>query len=133
MNDETGLTKDVGWELGVRRTVDAPIEEVWEYFVVDGLSTWLGDTTLGLHKGDTYLTADGVSGEIVSRTDQLRLRITWQPEDWDHDSTVQVTLMQSSTGTTIALHQERLASAAEREQMLEHWTGVLSQVIDDLA
>jgi uncharacterized protein YndB with AHSA1/START domain len=45
MNDATGLTKDVGWELGVRRTVTAPVDEVWEYFVVDGLTTWLGNTT----------------------------------------------------------------------------------------
>jgi uncharacterized protein YndB with AHSA1/START domain len=133
MNDTTGLTKDAGWELGVRRTVPAPVDEVWEYFVVDGLATWLGDTTLGLHKGDRYLTADGVSGEIRSRTDQLRLRITWQPEDWTHDTTVQVTLMPAATGTTIGFHQDRLISATERAQMLEHWTEVLSRVVDDLS
>jgi len=132
MNDTTGLTKDVGWELGVRRTVDAPVEEVWEYFVVDGLATWLGDTTLGLHKGDEYVTVDGVRGEIRSRTDQLRLRLTWQPDDWDHDSTVQVTLMPAATGTTIGFHQERLASEVERTQMLAHWTTVLDDVVAEL-
>ncbi|WP_411699038.1 SRPBCC domain-containing protein [Conyzicola sp.] len=133
MNDTTGLTKDAGWELGVRRTVAAPLDEVWEYFVVDGLPTWLGNTTLGLHKGDTYRTAEGVSGEIRSRTDQLRLRLTWQPDDWDHDTTLQVTLMQAATGTTIGFHQDRLASAEERARMLEHWTAVLERVVDDLA
>jgi uncharacterized protein YndB with AHSA1/START domain len=133
MNDATGLTKDVGWELGVRRTVTAPVDEVWEYFVVDGLATWLGDTTLGLHKGDTYLTADGVAGEIRSRTDQLRLRLTWQPDDWDHDTTLQVTLMPAATGTTIGFHQERLASATERERMLTHWTAVLDEIVADLS
>ena len=115
MNDATGL------ELGLRRDVDAAVDEVWEYFVVDGLTTWLGDTTLGLHKGDTYLTADGVAGEILSRTDQLRLRITWQPDDWDHDSTLQVTLMPAGSGTTIGFHHEGLTSSSERSRMLAHW------------
>lgn len=132
MNDSRGLTKDVGWELGVRRTVDAPVEEVWDYIVIDGVTTWLGDTKLGLHKGDAYETVEGVRGEIRSRTDELRLRITWQPEDWDHDSTVQITLTPAASGTTIGLHQERLASAEEREAMLAHWTGVLDEVVADL-
>ena len=132
MNDATGLTKDVGWELGVRRTVSAPVDEVWEYFVVDGLTTWLGNTTLPLHKGETYLTADGVKGEIRSRTDQLRLRLTWQPDDWDHDSTLQITLMPAASGTTIGLHHDRLASKEERTRMLEHWHAVLDRVVDDL-
>jgi uncharacterized protein YndB with AHSA1/START domain len=114
MNDATGLTKDVGWELGVRRTVTAPVDEVWEYFVVDGLTTWLGNTTLPMHKGDAYLTADGVKGEIRSRTEQLRLRLTWQPEDWD-------------------FHHERLASADERQRMLARWTAVLDEIVDDLS
>ena len=133
MSDSTGLTKDVGWQLGVRRTVPAAVDEVWEYFVVDGLTTWLGDTTLPLHKGETYLTADGTRCEIRSRTDQLRLRLTWQPDDWEHDSTLQVTLMPSATGTTIGFHHERLASAAERERMLAHWTTVLDEIVDDLS
>ena len=126
MNDATTL------ELGLRRTVGAAVDEVWEYFVVDGLATWLGDTTLPLHKGEKYLTTDGASGEILSRTDQLRLRLTWQPDDWDHDSTVQVTLMPAATGTTIGFHQERLASEAERTQMLAHWTKVLDDVVAEL-
>ena len=127
MNDVTTM------ELGLRRTVDAPVDEVWEYFVVDGLATWIGDTTLGLHKGDTYLTADGVTGEIVSRTDQLRLRLTWQPDDWDHATTLQVTLMPADTGTTIGFHQEGLVSSTERERMLEHWTAVLDEIVADLS
>jgi uncharacterized protein YndB with AHSA1/START domain len=127
MNDATTL------ELGLRRDVDASVDEVWEYFVVDGLATWLGDTTLGLHKGDTYLTADGVAGEILSRTDQLRLRVTWQPDDWDHDSTLQVTLMPSGSGTTIGFHHERLATAAEKDRMLAHWNTVLDEIVDDLS
>jgi len=127
MNDATTL------ELGLRRTVGAAVDEVWEYFVVDGLATWLGDTTLPLHKGEKYLTTDGASGEILSRTDQLRLRLTWQPDDWDHDSTLQVTLMPSGEGTTIGFHQEGFASPAERSQMLAHWSSVLDEIEEDLS
>ena len=127
MNDVTTM------ELGLRRTVDAPVDEVWEYIVVDGVRTWLGDTKLGLHKGDAYETTDGTRGEIRSRTDELRLRITWQPDDWDHATTLQVTLMPADTGTTIGFHQEGLASSTERERMLEHWTAVLDEIVADLS
>ena len=127
MNDATTL------ELGLRRTVGAAVDEVWEYFVVDGLATWLGDTTLPLHKGEKYLTTDGASGEILSRTDQLRLRLTWQPDDWEHDSTLQVTLMPADSGTTIGFHHEGLASAAEKDRMLAHWSAVLDEIVDDLS
>jgi len=30
--------------------------------------------------------------------------------------------------TTLRFHQERLASAAEREQQREHWTGALDEL-----
>ncbi|MGW5195605.1 SRPBCC domain-containing protein [Kribbella sp. NPDC004138] len=49
-----------------------------------------------------------------------RVRLTWQPVDWSHDSTVQVTVSASSGGTVVRFHQERLASAAERERQRAH-------------
>jgi hypothetical protein len=51
--------------------------------------------------------------------------LTWQPPDWSHDTTLQLTVLPAATGTTIAFHQDRLASAAERAEMLAHWTAVL--------
>lgn len=128
----TGLTRDAGWNMGVRRTVDAPLEEVWRHLVGDGLATWLGGCTLPRTPGGTYETVDGTTGQLRSRTDGRRLRLTWRPAGSDHDTTLQVTVLAATRGTTIAFHQERMSSAEERERMLEHWTAVVQRLVGEL-
>lgn len=124
----TGWTKDVGWQLGVRRTVAADAATVWEYLLGEGLSVWLGETALG-EKGGWYETADGVRGQIRSRTEKVRIRLTWQLPEWSHDSTLQVSLMPAATGTTVGFHQERLATPKEREELLAHWRKVADALV----
>jgi uncharacterized protein YndB with AHSA1/START domain len=129
----TGLTKDAGWELGVRRTVPLPVEDVWDYLLGPGRRRWLGDTELGTTKGDRYNTPDGTRGEVRGFADRAKVRLTWQPADWAHDSTLQVTVRPAASGTTIGFHQERLADEGERERMLAHWNQVLDGIEEDLA
>ncbi|MFC0680423.1 SRPBCC domain-containing protein [Lysobacter korlensis] len=129
----TGLTKDAGWELGVRRTVPLPSQDVWDYLIGPGRRRWLGHAELGTNTGDRYTTADGVEGEIRGFTEGQKLRITWRPTDWRHDSTLQISVRPAASGTTIGIHQERLADAAERERMLTHWTQVMDKIMEDLA
>lgn len=124
----TGWTKDVGWQLGVRRTVAADAATVWEYLLGEGLSVWLGETALG-EKGGWYETADGVRGQIRSRTEKVRIRLTWQLPEWSHDSTLQVSLMPAATGTAVGFHQERLATPKEREELLAHWRKVADTLV----
>jgi len=129
----TGKTADAGWEVGVRRTVDAPAPAVWAFLLGDGLPLWLGNTKLILEKGATYATDDDISGTVLSVTDGLRIRITWQPREWNHDSTLQLTVKEAATGTTIAFHQERLSGREERKIMLGHWKDVVQELGDALA
>ncbi|MFT4231400.1 MAG: hypothetical protein QM606_01295 [Leucobacter sp.] len=128
MNEATGWTKDAGWQMGVRRTLPIPPEFAWEFLMGDGLSLWLGHTALGRGAGEAYVTDEGVRGELRSRSEGRRVRLTWQPAGWSHDATLQLTVLPAASGTTIAFHQERLANAAEREQMLAHWTTVLDNI-----
>lgn len=114
--------------MGVRRTFPLPPDAAWEFLLGEGLPLWLGHTTLGREAGRTYVTDEGVRGEVRSRSDGRRVRLTWQPPDWSHDTTLQLTVLPAATGTTVAFHQERLADAAEREQMLAHWTTVLDTI-----
>lgn len=123
-----GLTRDAGWQLGVSRTIAVSREDVWDFLLGDGLSVWLGETTLGETPGDPYETADGTRGELRGFRPNDRIRLTWQPADADHDSTVQIALRQAKTGTTIVFHHERLRSAAERERLLTHWREVADRV-----
>jgi len=129
----TGQTKDAGWEVGVRHTVAAPIGEVWTFLLGAGLPLWLGTTTLTLEKGAAFQTDDDVSGTILSYTDGLRIRLSWQPGEWNHDSTLQLTVKEAAAGTTIAFHQERLTGREERKIMLGHWKDVVQELDDALA
>lgn len=125
MSDSTGLTKDAGWELGVRTTVPAPLDTVWQYLLGEGLPVWLGEIAqLPTEKGAAYETADGVRGTIRSRTEGSKLRLSWQPDDWPHDTILQLTVKEVVTGTTIGIHQEKLADREERKLMLGHWKNV---------
>lgn len=125
MTDTTGLTKDAGWELGVRTTVGASQHEVWAFLLGDGLPIWLGPIgEIPTTKGAKFATADGVRGTIRGYTDNYRIRLSWQPSDWPHDTILQLTVKQVKTGTTIAIHQEKLADRDERRMMLGHWKSV---------
>ena len=125
MSDTTGLTTDAGWELGVRTTVAAPLPEVWQYLLGDGLALWLGEIdALPTEKGAAFATADGVHGTIRSFTDATRIRLSWKPDDWPHDTILQLTVKEAATGTTIGIHHEQLADREERKLMLGHWKNV---------
>ena len=127
--DTTGLTKDAGWEMGVRQTVAAPLPAVWQFLLGDGLQLWLGEIgELPVEKGAAYATADGVRGSIRSFTDLQRVRLSWQPDDWPHDTILQVTVKESATGTTIGFHHEKLADREERKMMLGHWKNVAAAI-----
>jgi uncharacterized protein YndB with AHSA1/START domain len=129
----TGQTKDAGWEVGVRRTVAAPVDVVWRFLLGDGLPLWLGNTALTYEKGDAYETDDDIRGQVLAFTDGFRIRLTWQPGEWDHDSTLQLTVREAAGGTTIGFHQERLSGREERKIMLGHWKEVVQQLDDALA
>ncbi len=132
---EVGLTRDAGWEIGVSKTLDHPIEQVWDFITSpEGTALWLGQgSELQNQKGGPYETADGTVGETRSFHPRERIRLTWRPETWDHDSVVQVTVSPSGSGRTILrFHQERLASADERSQQRDHWRVVMGSVIEAL-
>jgi uncharacterized protein YndB with AHSA1/START domain len=124
--------KDAGWEVGVRTTVDASPERIWSFLLGDGLPIWLGKTTLTLEKGARWATDDDIGGTVIGFTEGSRLRLTWQPGEWNHDSTLRVTLRAVEGGTTISFDQERLAGRDERKIMLGHWKEVLQDLADAL-
>jgi uncharacterized protein YndB with AHSA1/START domain len=129
---DTGKSKDAGWEVGVRTTVDAPIDAVWTFLLGDGLPLWLGNATLTLEKDAPYATDDDITGRVLSYTDGSRIRLTWQPIEWNHDSTLSLTVKAAPTGTTIAFHQERLSGRDERKIMLGHWKDVVAELEAEL-
>ncbi len=135
MTSSTGKTADVGWNIGVSRTLPYPAGKVWDFLVSrEGVGIWLGPgVELPREPGAEYETANGTVGEIRSFADGDRVRLTWRPSDWDHDSTVQVRLSGSGTRTTLRFHQEWLADAEEREEQRAYWQDVTERVVAALA
>ena len=56
----------------------------------------------------------------------------WTPRTLDHETVFQVTLQEAGEGTVLAVHQERLLGAAERQALLEHWTTLLDALVVQL-
>ncbi len=84
-------------------------------------------------KGERYETADGTVGESRGYRELDRIRLTWRPKGWDHDSTVQVRVSPSGNGTVVRFHQEWLAGPEERAAQREHWKGVVDRLAGALA
>lgn len=126
-----GLTKDAGYQIGVRRTFAASREGLWEFLLSpEGMGLWLGGRAeLEPKKGSRYTADNGTSGEVRAAKLHEQLRLTWQPEGWSQSSTLQLRLLPAANGrTTVSFHQERLVDSAVREQMKERWEKALQEL-----
>ena len=133
---EVGRTRDAGWQIGVSKTIDRPVEEVWSFLTSPtGVALWLGeDVTVPPERGAGYETAAGVRGETRGYRERDRIRLTWQPPDWAHDTTLQLAVTSAGEGRArLTVHQERLADAAERERQRRHWQAVVAAIAAALA
>jgi uncharacterized protein YndB with AHSA1/START domain len=126
----TGQTQDVGFVIGVSRTLPHPVRTVWDLLTSPaGLAIWLGtEVELAPQRGAAYCTAEGTVGEVRSFHELDRIRLTWQPLGWSHRTTVQVRMRATRNGTSLRFHQEWLTDAQERERQRAHWSGVLDAV-----
>jgi uncharacterized protein YndB with AHSA1/START domain len=132
---EVGHTRDAGWQIGVSKTVDRSVEAVWSFITSPaGITIWLGEgVTVLSERGAGYQTTAGVRGETRSIREPDRVRLTWQPPNWAHDTTLQLAVTPAGKGRAkLTVHQERLADAAEREQQRRHWQGVINALVEAL-
>jgi uncharacterized protein YndB with AHSA1/START domain len=129
-----GRTKDAGWEIGVSRTVPHPVEHVWRVLTSRvGLAIWLGAGAAPAPlRGAAYETDGGTTGEVRSWRPLDRIRLTWRPRDWDHETTVQVAVAARGEKTLVRFHQERMANARERERQRAHWQEVMDRIVGAL-
>jgi uncharacterized protein YndB with AHSA1/START domain len=130
MNRPTGLTKDVGFQIGVRRTMSIPLEDAWRTLTsLQGVNIWLGATeSFDFTKGATYDLPDGSGGEVRVFSPGSHLRITWQPPGWPRPSTIQLRVIPKGDRTVIAFHQEHLPGSAEREERRAHFKSALDEL-----
>lgn len=128
-----GETADVGFQLGVQRTLPLPPDAAWVLLCSpEGLSTWLaaGVPTLPGEKGEGGIGLDGTRYALRSRVEGQRLRLSWQPPGRETATTLQVSLEARKSGTAVRFHHEGLADAEERAAMKSRWEGVLARLTE---
>ena len=127
----TGQTADAGFQMGAQKTLPVTAEKLWEWLTSsDGMPVWLGSGVedMSLEKGARYRTNEGTNGEIRSVYQAEKLRLTWQPADWDNETTLQLYLNDKGDRTALGFHHEKLADADQRAEMKKHWKGVLQDI-----
>lgn len=130
MTKPVGLTKDVGWEIGCRKTFPVSAHQAWDYMFSDeGLATWLGKTQQEVAIKESYSTTNGTEGVIRVFKPFSHIRMTWKKKGWENVSTLQVRVMDAANGkATISFHHEKLLNSEQREEMKAHWDKVLEKI-----
>ena len=125
-----GLTKDAGYQIGVRRTLHIRHEDAWRVLTSPvGVQMWLGAVSeLNFAEGARYELSDGSRGEIRVFSPYSHLRITWQPQGWSRASTIQLRVIPKENKTVVAFHQEHIPGPKERAERREHYKAALDNL-----
>lgn len=125
-----------GYEIGVTRTFPIPRTKAWELMASEkGLSAWLGDLEDGrIGPAESFKTKEGITGTITVLEPGSHFRLAWKPDNWRHDSTLQVRVTGSKSKhagkSVISFHHEKLPRAADRDAMKKHWEEKLSDLAE---
>jgi uncharacterized protein YndB with AHSA1/START domain len=128
-----GQTKDVGFEIGVRKTFPVTTDKTWDFlFSKNGINDWLGIVSGELTLNTKYRTKDGTEGTVKVFKPSSHIRLTWKKKEWPNTSTVQIRVINAKKGTTISFHQEKLLDAIQRSEMKKHWEDILAKSAENL-
>jgi uncharacterized protein YndB with AHSA1/START domain len=129
-----GQTKDLGFQIGIRRTFSISTEKAWDFLFSDnGLKIWLGELISGdFSINQDYQTKEGVIGIIKVLKPFSHIRLTWKKNGWQNISTLQIRTIASKSGTTISFHQEKLLDDNQRAEMKKHWENILTKLTDKI-
>lgn len=125
-----GLTRDSGWQAGVRRTLSIPPEKAWDFLLSpESVCVWLGGKN-SLDAEANFNLPDGTRCEITVFQPASHLRMRWQPPDYAQPAILQVRLLPVGGKTVIAFHQEKLPDAAARKQRLAFYRTALARLAE---
>jgi hypothetical protein len=129
-----GQTKDVGFQIGIRRTFPISPEKAWGFlFSENGLKIWLGELISGEFSiNQDYQTKEGVIGSLKVFKLFSHIRLTWKKNGWQNITTLQIRIIASKSGTTISFHQEKLLDENQRAKMKKYWGNILTKLTDKI-
>ena len=129
-----GQTKDVGFQIGIRKTLPISTETAWDFlFSEEGLNIWLGKISSDhIELNKNYKTREGIEGKVTVFKPNSHLRLTWKPKNWTNISTLQIRVIESKDKTTISVHQEKLTDINQREEMKKYWNKVIETLTKEV-
>ncbi|RKG66434.1 hypothetical protein D7V80_19695 [Corallococcus sp. CA054B] len=110
----------------MRRSFAVGSEMAWAAWgEASGLVRWVGACAQALTEGEQVALADGTRITVVRQVPPKQLRLRLERDDWPRARTVQLRVLPSVHGVTVALHAEGLPDADAREKTLARWTRAL--------
>ena len=131
MSDDTkGLTADASYQIDIIKTFPVSLHDAWNFmFSPTGVKRWLGYNGLPKWKKDQkYTTKTGTDLCVRAYSELSHARLTYKRKEWENTATLKLRVHTAKTGTTISIQQEKLATAAQREEMKLHWEKVLDKI-----
>jgi hypothetical protein len=94
-----GLTKTVGFQIGVRRTFEATASTAWELLLSQkGMETWAGHIpTTTPYVGFTAQSKECIRIKITVLKSGSHLRMKWQKPGWPNESILQIRVIELRT------------------------------------
>jgi uncharacterized protein YndB with AHSA1/START domain len=121
---------DADFQVGVQRTLELGVDDAWKLVTSpEGMRQWLGvDGPLPSAIGESIDDPDGGTYELRSIEEGRRIRLRHHEHDGEQ-STIQLTLTEKPTGTTIGFHHENLPHAEAREAKRDHWQSIGDKIL----
>lgn len=130
MADQVGLTKDSGWQVGVRKTLPIAPEKAWDFLLSkDIVRLWLGEVPpVHFQCGSMFKLSDKTEVKITMLKPNSHLRFSLHAPGTEQPSVIQVRTIPSGENTVFAFHQEQLPDREARQDRKYYY----QQVLDDL-
>lgn len=124
-----GLTKDAGFQIGVRKSLPVGVAQLWAFLLSkDGVGLWFGEITEELPFQAPFSSREGADGIITTLKENSHLRMKWKKPDWEHFSMLQIRVIPAGDKATLSFHQDQLPDENQRAQMKKYWTEVIRKI-----
>ena len=126
-----GQTAGGNFQIGVSRTLNVPLAELWEFLESsEGISLLLGEGT-GADGFESLQSGSdrGIEAETTTYHHASHVRMRFRPPGWKEHSILQVRVRQKGPEkTVITFHQEKLPHEESREEMKNRWKEAAARI-----
>jgi uncharacterized protein YndB with AHSA1/START domain len=125
-----GLTKDAGWQFGIRRTMPVTAHQAWDFLLSkEAVDIWLGEVEeIDWRVGSSFVTKDEIEVTINVLKPYSHMRMSWKKKGWDNISMLQPRVTKGVGRSVISFHHDKLQDANQRLEMKNHWNGIIEKL-----